>query len=133
MKKEVAVLEQVVKMVTKRDFLLVPKESFRVHAVDVSIDHELVRIDFNQFENSYSISVFDKMLQKDVSLNFWGDSEASCFVCVYKHKRTIAFWKKPSLQIVQSFSFEIDSTNEDNNEYIQFVLSRIPKSLLNLI
>ena len=128
----VSTLRKTVKTVTRQERLWLPQESFRLKNVEISIENESSIIDFHQYDEWYKIGVLDKQLQRSVSLNFWIDSEVSVSIFFYKKRRTLAFWKKPSLQIVKSMHMDIDDQDEENNENIKFVWDRIPEFLINL-
>ena len=129
----VSTLRKTVKNVTRQERLWLRQESFELMGAQICIENESLTIDFDQFGNDFfTIRIFDKELQKSVSLDFCDDSEIDVWVFFYKEKRTLAFWKKPVLQIEKSIHTKVDDQDEEKNENIKFVWDRIPEFLINL-
>lgn len=131
---KISILNTTVKNVTRQERLWLQQESFRLTNVQISMENKFSKIDFSQYDDLCSLDVFDKELQKTVSLHFDFNSNGSVYVFnhFWKQKRTAAFWKKPSLQIVKTTSYEIENVDEINDENINFVWDRIPEFLINL-
>jgi hypothetical protein len=125
---------QTVKNVTERKCLDLQTKSFELTGVEIFTETESSKIDFHQSYECYWIDVFDKELQKNVSLllDFDGEGSVMVFVHFYKQKRSIAFWKKPTQKIVKTISYEVFGENQDADENINFVWDRLPTFLFNL-
>ncbi|MEK7588814.1 MAG: hypothetical protein AAB438_03280 [Patescibacteria group bacterium] len=130
----VNVLESTLKSVTRQERLWLPQEGLNLSSVEICMEDELSRITFYQCDVFPAISVFDKELNKSVTLdfNFCGEDSVFVFVNFWKQKRTIAFWKKPSLRIGKTISYKVSKEDENNDENIKFVLDRVPEFLINL-
>lgn len=128
-----SILKSTTKKVTEQEHAWLPKEeSFSLFSIDVSIENESLRIDFHQLGDEFSLGIFDKDLNKSVSLSFdfFGENSALVIVNFWKQKRTPAFWKKPRLQIGKAISYEVNENQSDEN--IKFVWDRVPEFLINL-
>lgn len=125
----ISTLKKTVKKVTRKNNSWLQEEPFKLTSAQFSVENEFLRIDLIR-ENGdvYSITVFDKNLQKSVSLSFDFCDSNSVFVFVLNKKirKLLNFFRK------QYFCYELSEEKQNDDENIKFVWNRIPEYLFNL-